>query len=278
MRWLWDLAPSPLRTLAVAFVVAAALLLVFLGLGRLWGEVGGLAAVGAIAVGIAIWELAWERPRAARRHLAALNSRQQAPGSQPLHSETGVSHWSERLPQPLGAITTSAPLTLGALVVLVSLLAVFGLLGGGGPEPWHGRLHVPLAVGSSGEVRPIATGKDRLKVTILRIAEGAEVDIVSQSPRPGSQVWGVEVEVENSGEREFQAPGWTFVDSEGRESEATTIYSEGVSPFPLAPGDSITHWVVFDILIGTWPQHVRVIPVVPHEPRFSPREISFDAE
>jgi len=267
--------PRPLRTITTILILAAVSLLVFFGLVRVWGEVGGLGAIAAIAVGVAVWELAWERPRAARLRRVALDSRQQAPGAQRLRSEAGPAHWSDRLPYPLATIVTGAPLTLVALAVVVGTLVAFGVLLG--PEPGDGRLHVRLVVGSTGEVRPLPEAKERLKVTILSIAEGAEVEVVSRSPAPGMRFWAVEVEIENGGEGELHRPTWKLLDSQGREHHPT-IYRRGATLFPLAPGHTTTRWIVFEFPDEAGPQHLRVAPWVPDETFYRPREISFDAE
>lgn len=268
-------APHPLRSIARGITLAVVLLLVFFGLLRLLGEAGGLMFGGVIAVGIALWELTWERPQRERRRRAALQTSQRAPGTQSLHSDTGMRHWTDRLPAPLAAVANSIPLTLSTICVLVvAYLGASTLLDSG---PTDARLHAPLAVGYSGEVKPLQAGKDRLKATILQIAEGADVDVVSGEPATEMKYWAIEMEVENTGEREFEAPTWKLIDSEGQEHEPVAILGGETAPFPLDPGHSVPRWVVFEIPKEATPQQLRVIPAVRHE-ALIPREISFDAE
>lgn len=256
-------------------ILAVVLLLIFFGLLRLLGEAGGLMVGGVIAVGIAMWELTWERPQREKRRRAALQTSQRAPGTQPLHTDTGMRHWIDRLPAPLATVAKSIPLTLSTICVLVvAYLGASTLLDSG---PTDARLHAPLAIGSSGEVKPLQAGKDRLRVAILKITEGADVDVVSREPAPEMKFWAVEMEVENTGDREFQSPAWKLIDSEGGEHEPAAIFGGETAPFPLDSGHSTTRWVVFEIPEEAAPQQLRVIPAVRHE-ALIPREISFDAE
>lgn len=256
-------------------ILAVVLLLIFFVLLRVLGEAGGLMFGGVIAVGIALWELTWERPQRERRRRAALETSQRASGTQPLHSDTGMRHWTDRLPAPLAAVANSIPLTLSTICVLVvAYLGASTLLDSG---PTDARLHAPLAVGSSGEVKPLQAGKDRLKVAILQIAEGADVDVVSGEPAPAMKYWAIEMEVENTGDREFAAPTWKLIDSEGQEHEPAAILEGETAPFPLDPGHRVTRWIVFEIPEEATPRQLRVIPAVRHE-ALIPREISFDVE
>ena len=275
MDWLAGRAPRSLRSIATTLILAVVLLLVFFGLLRLLGEASGLVVSGVIAVGIAMWELTWERPRRQQRRLASLQTRQRAPGKQSLHSDTGARHWTDRLPTPLAAVAASTPISLFTVgILVVAYLGASALLDSGATDA---RLHAPLAVGSAGEVKPLQAGKDRLKVAILEIAEGADVDVVTREPAPGMKFWAIEMGVENTGDREFQAPAWKLIDSDGLEHEPAVVVGGETAPFPLEPGDSTTRWVVFEIPEEATPQQLRVIPAVRHE-ALIPREVSFDAE
>ena len=275
MHLLAGRAPRPLRTIATVLILAIVLLLVFFGLLRLLGEAGGLVVGGVIAVGIAIWELTWERPRREERRRAALETSQRSPGKQSLRSDTGRHHWTDSLPAPVATVASVTPLTLATVCVLVvAYLGANALLDSG---PTDAQLHAPLAIGSSGEVKPLQAGKDRLKVAILKIAEGADVDVIFREPAPGMKFWAIEMEVENTGDREFQAPTWRLMDSADQEHEPAAIVGGETEPFPLDPGHSTTRWVVFEIPEEATPQQLRVIPAVRHE-ALTPREISFDAE
>ena len=164
-------------------------------------------------VGVAIWEFGWDRKRRAARQ-AVLVSAQQAPGTQALRSEVGKAHWSDRLPQPLRAISQTAPVTIlavGVLLLALLLTNVFGELGNEGPD-----VHARLEEGSSGEVEPKFGEDYRIRVTILTIADEVEVPQGRPAARPPSRSTGRRKSRSRTSEpARFLAPGWKLEDTQG---------------------------------------------------------------
>ena len=131
MHWLKDRVPETLLTIAALTSALAAFATAISVALWLLGEGGVLAVGGVLLVGVAVWEFGWDRKRRAARQ-AALVSAQQAPGTQALRSAVGQAHWSDRLPQPLRAISQTAPVTIlavGVLFLALLLINVFGELG-----------------------------------------------------------------------------------------------------------------------------------------------------
>ena len=202
MHWLKDRVPETLLTIAALTSALAAFATAISVALWLLGEGGVLAVGGVLLVSVAVWEFGWDRKRRASRQ-AALVSAQQAPGTQALRSAVGQAHWSDRLPQPLRAISQTAPVTIlavGILFLALLLINVFGELGIEGPD-----VHARLKAGTSAEVEPKFGEDYRIRVTILSIADEVEVQGASPHPLPGYKYWAAEVSIENIGTIEVPA-------------------------------------------------------------------------
>ena len=278
MQWFRELAPLPLKGLALAVCLGSVYALVFVVLLWLWGAGGALAAGGVLAAAVAVWELAWERPRRAKQRLSIFEARQQAPGTQPLRSAAGTPHWTDKLPRPLALATRSAPVTVATLSILAITFVVVEVLAGlGGGD---GDVHFPLARASSGKVQAIPGGPVWLRLTILDIADGSGTGTESQGPATGMKYWAVEVEIENIGHREFDAPAWKLLDSEDIEHDPVVLeQGRGAgapvpSPTPrlrLGGGSSSKSPETAQ------PVWLRVTPSVLHE-SVLPNHLYFDAD
>ena len=277
MGWLKDRVPDTLLTIAALTSALAAFATAISVALWLLGEGGVLAVGGVVLVSVAVWEFGWDRKRRAARH-AALVSAQRAPGTQALRSGVGKAHWSDRLPQPLRAISQTAPVTIlavGVLFLALLLINVFGELGIEGPD-----VHARLKAGTSAEVEP-KFGKDyRIRVTILTIADEVEVQGASPHPSPGYKYWAAEVSIENIGTIKVPAPGWKLVDRQGNPYVPRSVADLGQNleaDSRLAPGEKVTGWVAFQIDNNAEIQWLRVTPPDPLGV-YEPNHLYFDAD
>jgi len=166
---------------------------------------------------------------------------------------------------------------LGIMAAVVAILVVIGILlaaagsgdsddGDGGPGDVGtnpGDVHVPLAVGSSGEIAPERNGSKRSRVTILGIADNVTTGSTFVRPAAGQKWWGVEVVVENVGTSEVNAITWKLRDSNDGEHDEAFVVGAGQALdriYNLTPGGKAQGWVFFQIPAGAAPKWLRADP------------------
>lgn len=178
---------------------------------------------------------------------------------------------------------------LGIIAAVVGILVVIGILlaaagsgdsddGNGGPGDVGtnpGDVHVPLAVGSSGEIAPERNGSKRSRVTIVQIADNVTTGSTFIRPAAGQKWWGVEVVVENVGTSEVNAISWKLRDSNDGEHDEAFVVGAGQPLdriYNLTPGGKAQGWVFFEIPTGTSPKWLRADPNL-----FLANDLYFDA-
>lgn len=139
-----------------------------------------------------------------------------------------------------------------------------------------GDVHVPLAVNSSGEVALDDDDEDKIRVTILQVADGVQSSNQFAEPSAGKKWWGVEVVVENTGTTEIGSPSWKLRDSNNGEHSNTFVVGAGDmldAVFDLTPGGKTQGWVYFEIPSDANAQWLRADPNI-----FLENDLYFDAE
>lgn len=166
---------------------------------------------------------------------------------------------------------------LGITAAVVAILVVIGILlaaagsgdgdertGGSGEVGTNrGDVHVPLVVGSSGEIAPERNASKRSRVTILQIADNVTTGSTFVRPAAGHKWWGVEVVVENVGTSEVNAMSWKLRDSNDGEHDEAFVVGAGQALdriYNLTPGGKVQGWVFFEIPNGAAPKWLRADP------------------
>jgi hypothetical protein len=166
---------------------------------------------------------------------------------------------------------------LGVLVVvIIVIIAAAANSAADKEDDFGGDVHVALAEGASGVIAPDGNGSKKTKVTILRVADGAQSGNQFMQPADGKKYWAVEVEVENVGSREVTSLDWKLRDSTDTESDRTFFSGLGENlevAYSLTPGGKQRGWVVFEIAADATPKWLRADPNV-----FLAHDLYFDAQ
>lgn len=139
-----------------------------------------------------------------------------------------------------------------------------------------GDVHVRLAANSSGEVALSDDDDDKIRVTILQIADNVQSSNQFAEPAAGKKWWGVEVVVENVGTTEVTSPTWKLRDSQDGEHDRAFVVGAGESLdalFDLTPGGKTQGWVYFEIPADASPKWLRADPNI-----FLKNDLYFDAD
>ena len=98
-----------------------------------------------------------------------------------------------------------------------------------------------------------------VRVTILRVADGAEARALVRSPAPLKWYWAAQVMVENTGAEGMDAPAWKLRDAYGNEHEPRAATPGAVlgGEFILPGSEARRGWIVFEIDIYAEPQWLR---------------------
>lgn len=128
----------------------------------------------------------------------------------------------------------------------------------------RGDVHVPLAVGASGEIAPAGNADKRSKVTILQIVDNAVSSNRFERPSEGKKYWAVQVEHQNVGTAEVNSLDWKLRDSKDNEVDRKFLVV-GLGEmldvaYSLTPGGKRTGWVVFEIDADAQPRWLRADP------------------
>lgn len=127
----------------------------------------------------------------------------------------------------------------------------------------RGDVHVPLAVGSSGEIAPAGNADKRSRVTILQIVDNAVSSNRFERPGEGKKYWAVQVEHQNVGTAEVTSLDWKLRDSKDNEVDRKFVSGLGEMldvAYSLTPGGKRTGWVVFEIDTDAQPRWLRADP------------------
>jgi hypothetical protein len=117
-------------------------------------------------------------------------------------------------------------------------------------------VHVPLAVGSSGEApssdpdpMTVNDTQSTVKVTVVAITDNAKTDSPIFQPEAGMRYWAMEVKMEGTGDKTVNTGVWTLHATDGKEYE--TVYLTGVGDDiiygALAAGETKQGVIVFQI-------------------------------
>lgn len=137
-----------------------------------------------------------------------------------------------------------------------------------------GDVHVPLRVGSVGEIAPQRMGDHKVKVTVLAIEDTVTPTNEFSTPPDGKRWWGMEVEIENIGTAEVTTPSWKLRDANDGEHDRAFVLSAGESLDPLfnlTPGGKTRGWVYFEVPTGVGVKWVRADPNI-----FAENDLYFD--
>jgi hypothetical protein len=181
-----------------------------------------------------------------------------------------------------GGIGTALKWGCGGAVALVVLLVVAMAVAGGGKKEGGpsagsaspagsgaaagtnpGDVHVPLAVGASGEIAPEGNANKRSRVTILQIVDNAVSSNRFEQPQQGKKYWAVQVEHQNVGTAEVNSLVWKLRDSKDNEVDPKLVVGLGEMldvVYSLTPGGKRTGWVVFEIDADAQPRWLRADP------------------
>ncbi len=127
----------------------------------------------------------------------------------------------------------------------------------------RGDVHVPLAVGASGEIAPEGNANKRSRVTILQIVDNAVSSNLFERPSAGKKYWAVQVEHQNVGTAEVNSLDWKLRDSKDNEVDRKFVVGLGEMldvAYSLTPGGKRTGWVVFEIDSDAQPRWLRADP------------------
>jgi hypothetical protein len=127
----------------------------------------------------------------------------------------------------------------------------------------RGDVHVPLAVGASGEIAPAGNDNKRSRVTILQIVDNAVSSNRFEQPQQGKKFWAVQVEHQNVGTAEVNSLDWKLRDSKDTEVDRKIVLGLGEMldvAYTLTPGGKRTGWVVFEIDSDAQPRWLRADP------------------
>jgi hypothetical protein len=164
--------------------------------------------------------------------------------------------------------TTAAPASGGAIATQA--------------DPNFPDVHVPLTVGSNGEVPSSSMNLDDLdsttmgtiKATIVAITDPATTTSELFQPDAGSRYWAVEVKLEATGDKQVNTGQWTVRASDGQDYE--TVYLTGV-------GDDIIYGALDagqtaqGVLVFMLPQDVSVQWLRMNPSVYVGRNLFFDA-
>ena len=245
MAWLRRALASPLNSFAFFVALLAALGAGFFALLVVWGFAGVFGALGAIIVGVVVWDLVWARPRWRARQRAVCDAAQRSPDDLSLRSGQGEPHWSDQLPEPLASITLSTPVALatiaivGGACILITILAALATTGN--------EEHVSLARGSYGYLDPTQAGN--VKVTILEIEDAFFPGEGNRAPTPGKKYWAAYIDLHNTASTEVASLSWMLRDSLGTEHERTLINDPDwdLPDRGLARDEKMLGWIAFEI-------------------------------
>jgi hypothetical protein len=132
-------------------------------------------------------------------------------------------------------------------------------------------VHVPLAVGSSGEVKSSTMDLEHLndeqgtiKVTVVAITDPATTDSAIFQPEAGQRYWAMEVKLEGTSDKEVNTGEWTLHTTAGNDYD--TVYLTGVGEDiiygALQAGETQQGVVVFQIPADAVVQWVHMNPSV----------------
>ena len=245
MAWLRRALASPLNSLAFFIALLAVLGAGFFALLVVWGFAGVFGALGAIIVGVVVWDLVWARPRWRARQRAVRDAAQRSPDDLSLRSGRGESHWSDRLPEPLASITLSTPVALATIAIVGGAFILIAILAA--LITTENEEHVSLARGSYGYLDPNASGN--VKVTILEIEGAFFPGEGNRTPTPGKKYWAAYIDLHNTASTEVASLSWMLRDSLGIEHERTLINDPDwdLPDRGLARDEKMLGWIAFEI-------------------------------